>query len=43
MVLKLDGNSEHPAKARRKIGLFEESNILYMTALDRIKCLEKIK
>ena len=43
MVLILDGNTEHVAHVWRKIGLFEQKNILFVTAFDLIKCLEHVK
>ena len=43
MVLMLDGNSEHVPHARIKISLSGEKKILFVTALDLIKCLKQIK
>ena len=39
----LDGNSEHVAHVGRKIGLFGEKEIKFLTALELIKCLKQIK
>ena len=41
-VLILDGISEHVAHSLRKIGLFVVK-ILFLTALDLIKCFKQIK
>ena len=43
MVLILDGNSESVAHAIRKICVFGEKKMRFMTALDLIKCLKQIK
>ena len=43
MVLILDGNSEHVAHARRKIGVLEKKKNLLVIALNLIKCLKQIK
>ena len=43
MVLTLDGNSDHVAHARRKIGLFGEKKLRFVFALDLIKCLKEIE
>ena len=42
-VLILDGNSKHIAHAWPNTGLFEVKKILFVTAPERIKCLEQIK
>ena len=41
MVLILDGNSEHVARAKREIGLYEKKSDV--SALDLIKHLKQIK
>ena len=43
MVLVIDGNSNHVVLAWRKMGLFGEKKIRYVTIFDLIKCLKPIK
>ena len=43
MVDIVDGNSEHVAHASRKISLFGEKKIGFVTALDMIKYLRQIE
>ena len=43
MVLILDGNSEHVAHAKRKIGLFGEKKKRFEATLDLIEGLKQVK
>ena len=43
MVLTLDGNLDHVAHTRTKIGLFKGKKIGFVTALDLNKCLKQVK
>ena len=43
MALILNGNSEHVVHVFRKKGLSEEKKVIFVTALDLMKCLEQIK
>ena len=43
MVLILDGNSEHVAQERMKIGIFREKKNRFVTDLDLNKCLKQIE
>ena len=43
MVFTLDGNLKNFAHASRKIGLFAEKKIRFVTALDLNKWLKQIK